>query len=269
MISPRRSIKRAFGAAPTTQESRWFWEHYDEAAREIVRFSEDCGLALKGLEIADVGCGDGIMALGLFDKARPSRLVGFDLVSTSVETLLSRATEERATNGSLPRGLEFRASAATSLPADDAAFDFVYSWSAFEHIAEPIGVLKEIRRVLRPGGHFFLQLWPFYLSAKGSHLWDWFDEDFHHLLANDRDIVAQLEGSDIHTPEWRNYMAREFEKLNRITLEELQRAVLAAGFDVSRLELITSPAILTPDLGRYAWADLGVGGIKLLAKPRV
>jgi ubiquinone/menaquinone biosynthesis C-methylase UbiE len=269
MISRLRSMRRALGEARATPDSRWFREHYDEAAREIVRFCEACGLALGGLEIADVGCGDGIMSLGLFDKASPSRLVGFDLVPTNVEVLLSRATEEGVVDGSLPPGLEFRGSAVTSLPADDAAFDFVYSWSAFEHIAEPIGVLNEIRRVLRPGGHFFLQLWPFYLSAKGSHLWDWFDADFHHLLANDRDIVAQVEASDRHPPEWSTYMAREFEKLNRVTLEELQRAVLAAGFDVYRLELIASPAILTPELGRYAWADLGVGGIKLLAKPGV
>jgi hypothetical protein len=57
-------------------------------------------------------------------------------------------------------------------------------------------VLDEVRRILRPDGHFFLQLWPFYHSAKGSHLWQWFDEDFHHLLANERDIVAQVAADD-------------------------------------------------------------------------
>ena len=144
----------------------------------------------------------------------------------------------------------------------------MYSWSAFEHIAEPIEVLAEIRRILRPEGHFFLQLWPFYFSAKGSHLWEWFDQDFHHLLTNDRDIVSNLSSSDVHSVDWTNYMTREFERLNRITIDELQRAVLVAGFDVRRLEFLTSPTILDPALARFSWCDVGISGIKFLATPR-
>lgn len=251
-----------------TPESQWFWDHYDYAAGEIVKFCDSCGLSLEGREVADVGSGDGIMALGLCHRGRPHKLVGFDIVPTNSETLLARSQAEIATN-SLPAELEFRESGATSLPSPDAAFDFVYSWSAFEHIADPIGVLREIRRVLRPGGSFFLQLWPFYRSAGGSHLWDWFDEDFHHLGANDRDIVAHVAASDRHSDEWAGYMTREFERLNRITLDELQRAVLVSGFDVRRLELLASPTLLTPELARYSWTDLGIGGIKLLAAPRL
>lgn len=248
-------------------ESRWFWDHYDTAAGEIVAFCEACGLSLKGATIADVGCGDGIMALGLAARAHPRRLVGFDVVPTDLEALLTRARAEGVIDGALPAELEFRQSAATSAPAGDGEFEFIYSWSAFEHIADPIGVLTEIRRMLRPTGHFFLQLWPFFLSARGSHLWDWFPEDFHHLLASDEEVAGALAASDRHSAEWTSYMAHEYEKLNRITLEELQRAVLASGFDVRRLELLSSPMMLSPKLGRYSWADLGVGGIKLLATP--
>jgi hypothetical protein len=60
-------------------------------------------------------------------------------------------------------------------------------------------------------------------------------------------------------------MIREFDHLNRITLEELQRAVLAAGFTVRWLELLTSPVHLAPPLARYAWADVAVSGIKLIS----
>jgi ubiquinone/menaquinone biosynthesis C-methylase UbiE len=249
-----------------TEESRWFWEHYETAASEIVDFCTSCGLSLQGLDIADIGCGDGSMALGLCHRARPRRLVGFDIAPTNVEILRERSRTE-GLSADLPAELEFRESTPTKTPARDDEFDFVYSWSAFEHIAEPISVLREIRRVLRPHGHFFLQLWPFYRSAKGSHLWQWFDEDFHHLLANDRDIVSQVVASDRHGEEWARYMSKEFERLNRITLDELQRAVLAAGFDVARLELLTAPTILTPALARYSWSDLAISGIKLLAKP--
>ena len=217
--------------------------------------------------IADVGCGDGIMALGVCHRAHPTRLIGFDVNLTDSHELLGGAqAEEVATE--LPNELEFRQSSPLSTPAADDEFDVAYSWSAFEHIAEPVSVLSEIRRILKPDGVFFLQLWPFYLSARGSHLWEWFPEEFHHLRANHQDVVAEMQASDRHSAEWTDYMANEFERLNRITLAELQRAVLVSGFDVRRLELITSPTIVTPELGRYPWADLAVGGIKLIATPR-
>jgi ubiquinone/menaquinone biosynthesis C-methylase UbiE len=250
-----------------TPESKWFWDHYELAAEQIASFCDASELMLAGCDIADIGCGDGIMALGLCHRVRPRRLVGFDVINTNAEALAARARAEGVADA-LPAELEFKESSSIATPASDAEFDFVYSWSAFEHIADPIAVLSEIRRILRPGGHFFLQLWPFYHSAKGSHLWDWFDEDFHHLLANEREIVAELTASDRRPPEWAAYMAREFEHLNRVRLDELQRAVLVAGFDVRKLELLSSPTILTPALARYSWADLGISGVKLLATPR-
>lgn len=54
-------------------------------------------------------------------------------------------------------------------------YDVVVTWSALEHVAEPVSMLREIRRILRPGGVLFLQLWPFYYSDRGSHLWPRFD----------------------------------------------------------------------------------------------
>jgi ubiquinone/menaquinone biosynthesis C-methylase UbiE len=251
---------------PLTPESQWFWDHYDQAAGQIVEFCATSGVTLEGRDIADIGCGDGIMALGLCQRVHPRRLVGYDIRPTDPDLLLARARAENAVSA-LPPELDFRASAPSGIPAPDHEFDFVYSWSAFEHIEDPVGVLREIRRVLRPTGHFFLQLWPFHRSAKGSHLWDWFEEDFHHLLENERDIVAKLNESDRHSKEWTSYMTREFEHLNRITPGELQRSMSAAGFDVRRVELITAPFHLTPALQRYDWADLGISGIKLIALP--
>lgn len=253
---------------PRSPESQWFWDHYEVAAGEIISFCQSSGLALEGLDVADIGCGDGIMALGLSGQARPRTLIGFDVVPTNIEALLARSREE-GIKEALPAQLEFRASLPTTIPSPDASFDFVYSWSAFEHISDPIGVLREIRRTIRPGGSFFLQLWPFYHSAKGSHLWDWFSDDFHHLMTGEEEIVERMRASDRHHEDFTNYMAREFMHLNRITLSELQRALLVAGFDVRRLELLSSPTILTPELALYSWSDLAVSGIKLLAAPRL
>jgi ubiquinone/menaquinone biosynthesis C-methylase UbiE len=268
MLRPRRGRPNTTEAVnPVPSGLEWFWEKYNDATEEMTAFCEACDVRLADRDVADFGCGEGSMALGLQRRVVPRRLVGFDLKPVDVE-LLSANANAVGVGPELPPSLEFRQSTASAIPAAHAAFDFVYSWSAFEHVSGPVAALDEVRRVLRPNGHFFLQLWPFYFSAKGSHLWQWFDEDFHHLLINERDVVGQVIADDRQPREWAEYMTHEFERLNRLTLDQLQRAVLAAGFDVLRIELISWPTMLTPSLARYSWADLAISGIKLLAKPR-
>jgi len=247
-------------------ESQWFWDHYDAAASQIVEAFAAEELSLTDKTVADIGCGDGIMDLGVLHKARPQRLTGFDLNPTNTEILYRRAREEGVEVSDVDR-LSFERSEVRRLPAEDGVFDLAFSWSAFEHISRPIEVLREIRRILAPHGAFFLQLWPFYFSAKGSHLWEWFPEDHHHLYRAESEIVEELLASDLKPADWTNMMGREFQHLNRITVDELQRSMLVAGFVVRRLELLASPTRLAPELARYSWLDLGVSGIKLIATP--
>lgn len=51
------------------------------------------------------------------------------------------------------------------LPFEDAAFDVVLSCGVLEHVRDEIGSAREIARVLRPGGHFFVYQLPNWLSA--------------------------------------------------------------------------------------------------------
>jgi ubiquinone/menaquinone biosynthesis C-methylase UbiE len=43
---------------------------------------------------------------------------------------------------------------AETLPFEDGTFDIVYSWGVIHHSEKPEAILKEIRRVLKPGGEF-------------------------------------------------------------------------------------------------------------------
>jgi SAM-dependent methyltransferase len=272
-VKPRiASVRRRLAAASPrrrrddTPEAKWFWDHYEEAATDTVAWIESAGLTLADRQVADVGCGDGIIDLGIVHRGGPARLVGFDLNPVDTAHLLRRAREEGVADA-LPPALEFRVSSPSAIPAEDAAFDVVVTWSAFEHVAEPISVLREARRILRPDGVLFLQLWPFFYSERGSHLWDWFPEGFHHLTQHEDDIRDGMGLASPDPADWAKYMFGEFRHLNRITVDELQRAVLAAGLSIRKFELLTSSVHVTDELARYPLSQLGISGVKLLAIP--
>jgi SAM-dependent methyltransferase len=52
----------------------------------------------------------------------------------------------------------------TRLPYSDGAFDVVLSFGVLEHVEDDVGSLKEIHRVVRPGGVFFCFNLPYLLS---------------------------------------------------------------------------------------------------------
>lgn len=275
MLPP--GVRRRLGAArrrlvgtkppqPPDADEQWFRDHYGMAAGEIAQFLGDSGVLLEGRVVADVGCGDGIMALGVAHGSRPASLVGFDVNEVDVDLLLERARRYGVAE-LLPPGVEFTRSSSTVIPAENASFDVVYTWSAFEHVGDPEALLREIRRILRPDGALFLQLWPFYYSARGSHLWDWFPEPFHHLVQSEEEIVAAMRASDRHPPEFTEYMLGEFLALNRVTLDELQRCIRAANLEIRKVHLLAENWPVPAEVGSRPLSELGVSGVKLLATP--
>ena len=213
-----------------------------------------------------MGSGDGIIDLGVYERAKPTRLVGFDILETDASQLLEFARRERIADD-LPHALKFRRSEPTRLPAEDNLFDVVYSWSTFEHVAEPIDLLRDVSRVLRPTGVMMIQLWPFYHSQHGSHLWQYFPEGFVQLLRDDADIESAVRENPGPEPEWAEYLLADFRSCNRITLDGLQTALLAAGFRIGKLELLTQAVHVPLGLTRYPLSQLGIAGVKLLAAP--
>ncbi|MGH9155050.1 MAG: methyltransferase domain-containing protein [Acidimicrobiales bacterium] len=245
--------------------SAWFKEHYEDAATQIVDFLGGDNVTMAGADVADVGCGDGIIDLGVAHQAQPRSLVGFDLQPTDVASLVARSQVE-GVGGELPACLSFRTCEPATLPADDASFDFVITWSAFEHIGDPVATLREIKRILRPGGILFLQLWPFYASEHGAHLWDCLaDDSYAHLYRSQADIEREVRQRADHPPEVLDELLEVFFTLNKVTIDDLQRAMVAAALRPSKVTILTETVHIPPELARRSLSQLGISGVKILA----
>ncbi len=240
----------------------WWNAHFNEAAQTVLDFFGGDGISLTGKRVADIGCGDGIIDLGVAVKARPAKIVGFDLLSIDLD-LLSGWAAKYASVEPLPDNLFFATSEPLSLPAEDASFDYVISWSAFEHIADPVTILREVRRILVDDGVLFIQLWPFYHSAHGTHLVDWYPDGFAQFKHAHTEILRTV--SEAGPPAMATEMLEVYRTLNGITADDLQAALRKAGFRIVKVALDAESVHLPEETAHLPLSTVAISGIKLLA----
>ncbi|MFX0202566.1 MAG: class I SAM-dependent methyltransferase [Candidatus Hodarchaeota archaeon] len=88
-----------------------------------------------------VGCGSGVEAAILADELN-AEVTGIDLIDNFDTEASKYAT--------------LKTGDATSLNFEDGAFDLIYSYHALEHIKNPLEALKEMNRVLRISGGYWI-----------------------------------------------------------------------------------------------------------------
>ena len=98
--------------------------------------------------VLDLGCGTGVAARGIAGRASFSgNIVGIDLSPYLVEV----ASELSAQEG-LGEQVEFHVGESQSLELPDSVFDAVIAHTLVSHVKNPLQVLKEAARVVKPGG---------------------------------------------------------------------------------------------------------------------
>lgn len=96
-------------------------------------------------------------------RSGPRRLCGIDLTERATEL-----TRERLGLSNLQS--ELQRADAEALPFADQSFDLVYSWGVLHHSADTALAIKEVARVLRPGGYARVMIYH-KLSITGLLLW--------------------------------------------------------------------------------------------------
>jgi SAM-dependent methyltransferase len=92
-----------------------------------------------GQRVLDVGCGTGIVARTA--AARGAHASGVDLNEGMLAVARSAAPD-----------VDWQVGDAAALPFDDGSFDVVLSQQALQFMRDPVGALREMSRVMAPGG---------------------------------------------------------------------------------------------------------------------
>ncbi len=119
------------------------------------------GLKLRGDEmVLDVGCGRGLLLIGAAKRLTTGKAVGVDIWNAEdLSGNRPEATLENARLEKVAERVEVKDGDARRLPFADGAFDVIVTKEVLHNIynaAERDTAVREIARVLRPGGRLFL-----------------------------------------------------------------------------------------------------------------
>ena len=142
------TVKAYKGMGMEGRTARW----YDRTTRKdmpeikalAVRIAAE---APAGAQVLEVAPGPGFLSIELAKRGLQVRAV--DISKTFVEIAQRNAAVEGV-------NARFELGNAAALPVDDESVDFLVCRAAFKNFTEPVKALREMRRVLRPGGKALL-----------------------------------------------------------------------------------------------------------------
>lgn len=161
-----------YGRMHELETHYWWFVGRRAIIRKLLREIPDVKAASSQVELLDIGCGTGANLPMLAHIAGESgSLTALDYSPLALQFAAQELSRQPVETSSiaLVRG------DATRLPFADNRFDVVTMFDVLEHVEDDLAAVREIHRVLKPGGSFVLSV-PAYQS-----LWSAHDEALHHF----------------------------------------------------------------------------------------
>lgn len=208
----------------------------------------------KGVML-DVGCGEGRHIFGIMQDYPLMKCIGLDMDNESLE----KAEEGYEYFKSISEaGAQFLKGSAYSLPFPDESIDLIVCSEVLEHLHEYNDAVKEIHRVLKPGGKFYASVpatWPEKICWKLSK--EYQNQPGGHLrIFSQSGLISEIKESgfkflssekfhSIHSPYWwlrcffwntqdKNFLVNLYKKL-------LERHILKKPFFINLLDKALNP----------------------------
>jgi ubiquinone/menaquinone biosynthesis C-methylase UbiE len=130
----------AFGNLSQDNYNRWFIPLVDD----ILKYNSK-----SNAHILDVGSGPGLLAKELGSRSKEFTVVGIDISKDAL-----KIAEQ---NTKLNSNISFKEGSVYELPFEENIFDIVVCKDSLHHFQEPGKALKDMFRVLKPGGILYIQ----------------------------------------------------------------------------------------------------------------
>ncbi|KAH7130928.1 putative ubiE/COQ5 methyltransferase [Dactylonectria macrodidyma] len=98
------------------------------------------------MKVLDIGCGPGTITVDLATYVPEGHVTGLDFAGEALTRARSLAEERGLTN------IDFVGGDANSLEYANESFDIVLCHQVLQHVRDPVGILKEMKRVAKSGG---------------------------------------------------------------------------------------------------------------------
>ncbi len=99
-----------------------------------------------GMRLLDCGSGMGALTTSLAEYISPGEVTGIERDPRQVEAARAWAAQKKISN------VRFISGDINQIPYPDQSFDAAFAYTVLEHVRDPLAILREMQRVLKPGG---------------------------------------------------------------------------------------------------------------------
>ena len=193
---------------------------YEGKSKLQVLLGKEIWTDIKDKVVIDFGCGSGEEAVEVASKGA-RKVIGIDVRDNALHEATGRAEDARV------------AGHCTFAKTTSERADVILSIDAFEHFGDPVGALREMRRLLKDDGCVIAAFGPTWYHPLGGHLFSVFP--WSHLLFTEGALIRWR--SDFKTDGATAFGEVEG-GLNQMTIRRFKKLVLKSDFKFLSFEAV-------------------------------